>query len=87
MSYAVMLTLLDITFFKSRHSKSCTQLIFLLSVPFSGYIQVGFGGDYGKHVFMEWDNPEGHTIRSVGLSTGYGHAGEWEVLELAGMGG
>ena len=44
-----------------------------------GLVLVGAGGDVGQDEFMRWQDPDHHVASYVGVMTGWGATGEWEV--------
>ena len=45
-----------------------------------GLVQVGTGSTVGANVLMQWQDPDHHVATHIGVMTGWGSTGIWNVL-------
>ena len=45
----------------------------------NGLVRLGRGHQIGSEIIMQWQDPEHHIATRVGLMTGWGSTGTWEV--------
>ena len=44
-----------------------------------GLVRLGAGNAVGANIIMSWKDPTPHVVQHVGLMTGWGSPGKWEV--------
>jgi hypothetical protein len=45
----------------------------------NGLIRLGTGSAVGENILMQWQDPNPHTVSYVGVMTGWGATGQWNI--------